>query len=162
MDKNWHDRRLAGMPLFMMEASGPGHIAFSGNEPGEVIAVPLEAGHRIHVSEHHFLMATTSITYDWFTPGIWWALGTGNEQERFHPRGRYMDKFTAEKERGLLLLHGRGNTFIRDLHKGERIYVQPQAVLYKDRSVDMSIHMERPASPRAHWQVYREREPLYP
>jgi hypothetical protein len=26
-------------------------------------------------------------------------------------------------------------------------------VLYKDRSVDMSIHMERPASPRAHWQV---------
>jgi uncharacterized protein (AIM24 family) len=153
VDKNRQDRRLAGMPSFMMEAAGPGHIAFSDNEPGEIIAVPLEAGRRVHVSEHHFLAATASVTYDYFNTGIWWVLGTGSEKEYFHPRGRYMDKFTAENERGLLLLHGRGNIFIRDLSKGERIYVQPQAVLYKDRSVDMSIHMERPASPRAHWQV---------
>ncbi len=35
----------------------------------------------------------------------------------------------------------------------ERIYVVPRALVYKDRSVHMNIHMERPASPRAHWTL---------
>ena len=47
----------------------------------------------------------------------------------------------------------RGNTFIRDLRDGERIYVVPRALVYKDVSVQMNIHMERPASPRAHWKL---------
>ena len=29
----------------------------------------------------------------------------------------------------------------------------PRALVYKDRSVHMNIHMERPASPRAHWRL---------
>ena len=35
----------------------------------------------------------------------------------------------------------------------ERIYVVPRALVYKDLSVHMNIHMERPASPRAHWKL---------
>ena len=54
---------------------------------------------------------------------------------------------------GLLILQARGNAFIRDLGDGERIYVVPQALVYKDRSVAMNIHMEIPESPRAHWQI---------
>ena len=152
MAKGW-DRRYAGMPLIMMEASGPGRIGFSDNDAGEIIAVPLEAGRSIDVVEHHFLVATTAVTYDWFNPGIWWDLGTGSDREYFHPLGRYMDRFTAQQQRGLLLLHARGNTFIRDLRQDEPIYVVPRALVYKDLSVHMNIHMERPASPRAHWKL---------
>jgi uncharacterized protein (AIM24 family) len=130
MAKGW-DRRAAGMPLVMMEASGPGRIAFADNEPGELIAVPLQAGQAIDVAEHHFLVATSAVSYDWFNPHIWWVLGTGSEREYFHPMGRYMDRFTTQ-QRGLLLLHARGNTFIRDLRDGEPIYVVPRALVYKD------------------------------
>lgn len=151
MQRTW-DRRLAGMPLVMMEAAGPGRIAFSDDQAGEVIAVPLEAGHSIDVVEHHFLVATATVSYDWFNPGIWWSLGTGSEKEWFHPLGQYMDRFSAQ-QRGLLLLHARGNTFIRDLRDGERIYLVPRALVYKDQSVHMNIHLERPASPRAHWRL---------
>lgn len=151
MKKGW-DRRKAGMPLVMMEATGPGRVAFSDDDPGELIAVPLERGQAIDVAEHHFLVATAAVGYDWIYSRIWWSLGKGSEREWFYPRGRYMDRFTAQ-ERGLLLLHARGNSFIRDLRDDERIYVVPRALVYKDPSVHMNIHMERPASPRAHWQL---------
>ena len=150
MAKGW-DRRRAGMPLVMLEATGPGRIAFSDNDPGEVIAVPLEAGQSIDVTEHHFLVATAPVSYDWVPSAAWWAIGPTNRREVRHPHGQYLDRFTAQ-QRGLLLLHAPGNTFIRDLGDGERIYVVPRALIYKDRSVAMNIHMERPASPRAHWQ----------
>lgn len=151
MAKAW-DRHIAGMPLVMMEATGPGRIAFSDNDPGEVIAVPLEEGQAIDVAEHHFLVATGTVSYTLIYSGIWLALGKGSHREFSHPMGRYMDRFSAQ-QRGLLLLHARGNTFIRDLRDGELIYVVPKALVYKDGSVHMNIHMERPASPRAHWKL---------
>jgi uncharacterized protein (AIM24 family) len=145
MQRTW-DRRKAGMPLVMLEAAGPGRIAFSDDDPGELIAVPLEAGRAIDVVEHHFLVATVPVAYDWFNSPVWLY----DAAEHIYPHGRYMDRFSAD-QRGLLLLHSRGNTFIRDLRDGERIYVAPDALVYKDESVQMNIHMERPASPRAHW-----------
>jgi len=151
MTGGW-SRVMAGLPLVMMEATGPGRIAFSDNDPGELIAVPLEAGQSIDVSEHHFLMATAAVSYTWFRTGVWWAIGPKNQREFEHPLGSYIDQFTAQ-ERGLLLLHARGNTFIKDLADGERIYVVPRALVYKDPKVGLNIHMERPASPRAHWQL---------
>jgi len=151
MAKGW-DRRRAGMPLVMMEASGPGRIAFSDDDPGEVIAVPLEAGRSIDVVEHHFLVATSAVTYEWIRSGVWFTLGTGSDKEWFHPLGIYMDRFTAN-EHGLLLLHARGNAFIRDLDDGERIYVAAKALVYKDRSVQMNVHLERPSSPNHHWRL---------
>lgn len=153
MTKGW-DRRKAGMPLVMMQATGPGRIAFSDDDPGELTAVPLEKGQAIDVSEHRFLVATATVSYDWFASGIWWA-GGGNY---FYPSGRYMDRFTAQ-QRGLLILHACGNTFIRNLGDSERIYVLPRALVYKDPAVYMNIHMEVPAPPelsappRQHWPL---------
>ena len=151
MPKDWV-RKRAGIPLVMMEAAGPGRVAVSEDDPGEIIAVPLDAGHSIDVVEHHFLAATATVSYEQFGGGIWWSIGKGSGRRWFHPLGSYLDRFSAE-QRGLLLLHARGNAFIRDLAADERIYVVPRALVYKDRSVHMNIHMERPASPRAHWQL---------
>ena len=42
-------RMKAGLPLIMMEAHGPGHIALSDNHAGEVIALPLQHGQQMWV-----------------------------------------------------------------------------------------------------------------
>jgi uncharacterized protein (AIM24 family) len=120
----------------------------SDDDPGELIAVPLEKGQAIDVSEHHFLVATAVVSYDWFASGIWWT-GGGNY---FYPSGRYMDRFTTQ-QRGLLILHASGNTFIRNLGDSERIYVLPRALVFKDPAVHMNIHMELPAPPGQHWPL---------
>jgi uncharacterized protein (AIM24 family) len=151
MPKDWV-RKRAGIPLVMMEAAGPGRLAISEDDPGEIIAVPLDAGESIDVVEYHFLAATAAVSYEQFRGGIWWSRGKGKVREWSHPLGFYLDRFSAE-QRGLLLLHARGNVFIRDLAADERIYVVPRALVYKDRSVHMNIHMERPQSARAHWRL---------
>jgi uncharacterized protein (AIM24 family) len=46
------------MPLVMAEARGPGHVALSDNQAGEVVALPLQHGQQIWVREHRFLTAT--------------------------------------------------------------------------------------------------------
>ena len=50
-----------------------------------------------------------------------------------------MDRFIANQAHGLLLLHGYGNVFERDLKPGESILVEPGAFLYKDASVTMEV-----------------------
>jgi uncharacterized protein (AIM24 family) len=145
-------RKKAGMPLVMLDAAGPGHIALSEDDAGEIVAVPLEAGRSVDVMEDHFLVASAAVTYSLRYTGVWWNIGTGSHVETNFPLGRYMDRFSAE-QRGLLLLHASGNTFIRDLREDERIYLMPRALVYKDTSVQMNVHMERPASPKAHWRL---------
>jgi len=71
-------RLLAGMPLVMTQAQGPGHIAFSRDAPGEMIALPLQPGQAVDVREHLFLVATNQITYDWFQSGVWFTTKSGN------------------------------------------------------------------------------------
>jgi uncharacterized protein (AIM24 family) len=44
----------------------------------------------------------------------------------------------------LLLLHAPGNAFIRDLKRGESLLVQPTALIYRDMSVRMHMHLEYP------------------
>jgi uncharacterized protein (AIM24 family) len=156
MGNAWN-RVLAGMPLIMLTASGPGHIAISADEPGETIAVPLPANHAVDVVEHRFLVATGNVTYRWETSGIWYTTQSGNDQEWHYPLGQMMDRFTAQGGPGLLLLHAPGNTFIRDLGPQDRILVQPGGLIWKDRSVRMFLHFEYPhgqywfSSPR--WQA---------
>ena len=38
------NRMLAGLPLIMLQAQGPGHIALSGDRAGELVALPLMPG----------------------------------------------------------------------------------------------------------------------
>ncbi|MGH9058674.1 MAG: AIM24 family protein [Acidimicrobiales bacterium] len=145
-------RRLrAGLPLVMMRASGPGHLALSDDAPGDVIALPLPAGAEMWVHEHRFLAATGSVAYDFVDPTIWYTTTNGNDSETHRPLGWYIDRFVATDGPGLVLVHSPGNTFVRDLAPGEVILVQPSALLYKDPGVDMILHFEYPASAGLSW-----------
>lgn len=137
------NRAMAGMPLVMMEATGPGNVAFSDNHAGETIAVPLMPGRTIDVREHRFLVATQNVTYEWFQSGIWYRTRNGDETETHYPAGMYLDRFSAQAQPGLLLLHSPGNVFVRDLAAGETICIHPGSLVWKDTSAGMAIHLER-------------------
>ena len=140
MPKDW-DRKRAGIPLVMMEASRARTDRGLRGRPGrDRSPSPSKRGSRIDVVEHHFLVGDRHRLLRLVPRGhLVVTLGTGNDKEWFHPLGYYVDRFTAE-QRGLLLLHAGGNAFIRDLADDERIYVVPGALIYKDRSV----HDEHP------------------
>lgn len=139
-------RMLAGMPLIMTQAHGPGHIAFSRDAPGELIALPLHPGQAIDVREHLFLVATSHVAYDWFQTNVWFRTKSGDETETHYPLGMFMDRFSAPQQPGLLLLHAGGNAFTRVLAPGQSILIKPTALLYKDPSVNMQLHFEYPAT----------------
>jgi uncharacterized protein (AIM24 family) len=146
-------RLLSGMPLVMTQAHGPGHIAFSRDAPGEMIALPLQPGQAVDVREHLFLVATGNVTYDWFQSGIWFTTRNGNETETHYPLGMFMDRFYTTNAPGLLLLHSAGNCFVRTLEPNQTILVKPTALLFKDPSVQMQLHIERPAG--TSWSPWR-------
>jgi uncharacterized protein (AIM24 family) len=138
-------RMMAGLPLVMMEAHGPGRIALSDNHAGEVIALPLQHGQAMWVREHRFLCATGNVHYDWRPTDVWYDTGEDQQHRDIHyPMGQYGDIFVAQQGPGLLLLHGHGNTYIRDLAHGQSLTIQPSALLYRDTSVNVHLHLEYP------------------
>ncbi len=145
-------RMIAGLPLIMMEAQGPGRLALSDNQAGEVIALPLHPGQAIWVREHAFLMATSAVAYDWERTGIWYSTRSGDDTETHYPLGQFGDVFSARTAPGLLLLHSPGNTFLRDLRAGETLLVQPGALLYRDVGVGAHLHLEYPRFQGVSWR----------
>ena len=137
-------RMLAGMPVIMTQAHGPGRIAFSRDNPGELIALPIQPGRSVDVREHIFLVATGQVAYDFFQTNIWFSTKSGDETETHYPLGMFMDRFTAQNRPGLVLVHGAGNVFVRTLAPQESILVKPTALLFKDSNVQMQLHMEVP------------------
>ncbi len=156
MKGGWN-RVMAGMPLIMMKAQGPGFIAFSADHPGEVLAVPLEPNQQVDVVEHQFLVATGNIGYQWDNSNVWYTTRNGDDTEWHYPVGRFIDRFIAQGMPGLLLLHAPGNAFVRDLGPGERILIQPNGLIWKDPSVQMFLHFEYPRGQywfsSARWQA---------
>jgi uncharacterized protein (AIM24 family) len=150
-------RLFAGLPLIMTQAVGPGHIAFSMDAAGEVIALPLQPGQGVDVREHIFMVATMNITYDWFSTNVWFNTRSGDETETHYPLGAYMDRFYAPQSPGLLLLHAAGNVFTRHLAQGQTILVKPTALLFKDPSVQMQLHFEHPNGTTRSWRSWGER-----
>jgi uncharacterized protein (AIM24 family) len=142
--KGMFKRMFAGLPLIMTQAHGPGHIAFSRDAAGELIAVPLHSNQAIDVREHAFLVATHSIAYDWFNSGIWYRTRNGNDTDTHYPVGMFMDRFSCSEEQGLLLLHAAGNVFVRTLAAHETVLVKPTALLFKEPHVQMQLHIEVP------------------
>jgi uncharacterized protein (AIM24 family) len=128
---------------------GPGHIAFSADEPGETIAVPLSPGQAVDVVEHRFLVATGNVDYQRENSNIWFTTRSGDDTEWHYPLGQTLDRFSAAGGNALLLLHGPGNTSLRDLAPGQRILVQPGGLIWKDPSVRMFLHFEYPRG--AYW-----------
>ena len=146
----WLRRVFARLPLVLPQARGPGRVAFSRDKPGEMIALPLHAGHGVDVREGLFLAATGQVSYDWVTSGVWYR----TEEGLHFPVGRFLDRFTAVGAPGLLLLHGEGNVFVRRLDGRQTILVKPPALVYKDATVQMGVYIEHP---RGYNQVWSRR-----
>ena len=144
-------RLRAGLPLIMAQAQGPGHIAFSDDRPGELVALPLQPGQAVDVREHVFMVATSQLAYEWFATNIWFETGTGNDKEIHFPLGQYMDRFISGQQPGLLLIHGGGNIFTRRLAPHERILIKPSSLLFKDPTVSMHLHIERSSYMGGNW-----------
>jgi uncharacterized protein (AIM24 family) len=145
------------MPLVMTQAHGPGHIAFSRDAPGEMIALPLSQGQAVDVREHLFVVATLQVAYDWIQSNVWFQTRNGDESETHYPLGMFLDRFTAPQAHGLLLLHASGNVFVRELAAGQTILVKPTAFLFKDPAVRMQLHFERPQVSWSSWGSWGER-----
>jgi uncharacterized protein (AIM24 family) len=64
-------RMRSGLPVTMLQATGPGTISFSHDRPGEMVALPLQAGSAVDVREHQLVAATFGVGYDWYDSGIW-------------------------------------------------------------------------------------------
>ena len=155
--KGMWKRVLAGLPVHMLDAVGPGRIAFSRDAAGETLAIPLFPGMAVDVREHLFMVATHPVAYDWIASGIWFQTQSGDETETHHPIGQFIDRFSAPGGPGLLLIHAHGNAFVRQLGPGEPLLVKPSALLYKDSSVSMQLHLERPRSSGFSFWTYGER-----
>ena len=154
-------RMLAGMPVHMMQAQGPGRIAFSADLPGEVVALPIDPGGSVDVREHMLLWATGTVAYDYEQSSIFYTTANGNEQETHWPIGYYLDRFSAPQQPGLLVLHAPGNVFVRTLQPGEMLMIAPDSFVYKDESVAMNLHIEQPQNAGWAWGRFGSRSTRY-
>jgi uncharacterized protein (AIM24 family) len=68
-----------------------------------------------------------------------------------------MDRFTAGAAPGLVLVQCGGNAFVRDLGDSESILVKPPALLFKDPTVSMQLHLEYPAAGIQLWRTWGNR-----
>lgn len=125
-------RVLAGMPFIVSVAQGPGRVAFSRDQTGELVVLPLHPGMELDVREHAFLLASHHISYSYLRI-------KGLRNILFGGQGMFMDRFVTTDTPGLLILHGYGNVFERTLKAGESILLEPGAFLYKDSSVTMDV-----------------------
>jgi len=132
--------------ISLLIASGPGRIAFSRDEPGELIAIPIDPGQVVDVRAGVFMVATRNVSHDWFIPQIWYSTSTISEGTELHFPLVYIDRFQAYNTPGLVLGHGLGNVYVRDLSAGETILIRPTSLVFNDPSVEMQLHIERPAS----------------
>jgi len=128
--QNAGKRFFSGLQIFISTAQGPGNIAMSREAPGQIVAMRLRPGEAIDVREHQFLMASSAVDYDFY-----WQQGLANVL--FARTGLFIDRFTANREEGVLLLHGYGNVFEKTLGPNESIDVEPGAWLWKDANVRM-------------------------
>jgi len=132
-------RMMAGIQIFVTEASGQGQIAFSRDGAGHIVPLHIEQGQEVHVREHQFLAATQNIDYTFErVKGIANMLMGGT--------GYFIDKFHGHNGEGILWLHGYGNVFEKTLAAGEQIDVEPGGWLYKDTTVKMDTNIQRLAT----------------
>ncbi len=129
-------RALAGMPFVISVAHGPGRIAFSRDQTGELVVLPLHPGMELDVREHAFLVGSQHIDYSYVQV-------KGLRNILFGGQGMFMDRFVSKGQPGLLILHGYGNVFERRLKPGESIMLEPGAFLYKDASVTMNVETQQ-------------------
>ena len=129
-------RLLAGMPFVISMASQTGRIAFSRDAAGELVVMPLHPNQELDVREHAFLLCSHNVNYSFVRV-------KGLRNILFGGTGMFMDRFIAQGQPGMLILHGAGNVFERRLAAGESVQLEPGAFLYKDASVTMEVEMQK-------------------
>ncbi len=134
--KGTFKRMVAGMPIFMTEAAGPGRIAFSRDGPGHVFALHLQAGQAVDVREHQFLAASSNIDYSF-------RRVQGAANMFLSGSGLFIDTFSTQHQEGVLWLQGYGNVFELELGAGEQIDIEPGAWIYKDPGVNMETKIQK-------------------
>jgi uncharacterized protein (AIM24 family) len=127
-------RMVAGMPIFMTEAKGPGEIAFSRDGAGHVFPIHLSTGSAIEVREHQFIAATGNLDYTF-------RRLKGISNMLFGGSGIFIDRFSAANGEGVVWLHGYGNVYEKTLQPGEQIDIEPGGWIYRDDTVQMEIKM---------------------
>jgi uncharacterized protein (AIM24 family) len=123
-------RVIAGMPIVMVQAMGPGQIGFSRDGAGHVFGIHLHARQSIDVREHQWLAATDSLQFTFNR-----VKGFANMM--FSGTGIFIDTFTCVQPEGILWIHGYGNVFELTLGPGQQIDVEPGGWIYKDTTVQM-------------------------
>ena len=129
-------RAIAGMPILMTQAKGPGRIAFSRDGAGHVFPIHLAAHQSIDVREHQFLAATDNVEYT-FTR----VKGVANML--FGGTGFFIDTFNCQHHEGIVWLHGYGNVFEIQLAAGEQMDIEPGGWIYKDKTVGMETVLQK-------------------
>ena len=88
-------RMMAGMQIFVTQATGPGQIAFSRDGVGHIFALHMRQGEELHVREHQFLAATNNIDYTF-------ERVKGIANMLFGGTGFFIDKFHGARGDGIL------------------------------------------------------------
>lgn len=127
-------RMMAGMQIFITEASGSGQVSFSRDGVGHIFPIHLKHMQELHVREHQFLAATNNVDYTF-------ERIRGVSNMLFGGTGFFIDKFHSNDD-GILWLHGFGNVFEVNLAAGEQIDIEPGGWLYKDPSVRMETNVQ--------------------
>ncbi|HWE54225.1 MAG TPA: AIM24 family protein [Acidimicrobiales bacterium] len=180
-------RMRGGLPITLLQATGPGSISLSADAPGELVAIPIQAGQAVDVREDRMVATTADVQFDWYDSGIWFSTrgdpdagmqmgGAGllkagldlagmggreserRDETRYHyPLGQHVDRFQATDRPGVVLVQAGGNVFLRDLAEGESILVKPPAMLYKDPTVAWQMHVEFPHAGMKFWRSWGNR-----
>jgi uncharacterized protein (AIM24 family) len=133
----------SGMPLTLMQATGPGRIAFSDNHAGELVAMPLDAGDVLVARQHHMLLATGNVDYDGHNINLWYQMQDGDDTETEYPVGNFERFMVPGGEPGLVFVHAAGNVFIRQLGNGEAVDIAPHSLLAWRGAMQHGLMIER-------------------
>lgn len=116
---------VGGLPFYLNEFTGPGHVAFSRDGVGELRVVELAQGEVLDVREGSLLCASAAVGY-----GMFHVRGTHRPGRMI---GFWMDRLTGP---GSIALHGYGNVISMSLAPRENVTVDAAGLLYKSGSVE--------------------------
>ena len=124
-------RKFAGESFFMTEFTpqgGPGYVAFAGNVPGKIRAIPLK-GNDFIAQKDAFLCAESGVNLE---VTLTRKLGSG----LFGGEGFILERLSGE---GTVFIHACGDFVEMDLQSGEAVMVDTGSVVGFDESVDYDI-----------------------
>jgi len=124
-------RMVSGESFFITEftAQGDGFVAFGGNVPGKIEAIPISPGNEFLAQRDAFLCAENGVDMDVeFTK----KLGAGF----FGGEGFILQKYSGQ---GIVFIHACGDFVIKDLQPGETLKVDTGSVVGFESSVQYDI-----------------------